>query len=59
MNNSPFSLQIDVRPALDSPTALGHRLYIFAMQNFAGVNPLASKQIPVTNTNSDANDNKR
>lgn len=33
-------LQIDVRPALDTPTAAVDRLYVFAMQNFVGTNPL-------------------
>ena len=37
-------LQIDVRPALDTPISFVDRLYVFAMQNFVGSNPLKEKK---------------
>jgi cytochrome c heme-lyase len=41
--NAPISMHLDVRPALDSPSALLDRLYVFGMTNILGRNPFGPR----------------
>jgi cytochrome c heme-lyase len=43
---APISMHLDVRPALDTPSAIFDRIYVFGMQNLLGKNPLRMKFEP-------------